>query len=58
MDYPTLDSILALAVHGPLSTAATAREIGVDEEAVERVRSLNARSAHKRAAPPGPEPLF
>jgi NAD+ synthase len=58
MDYPTLDSILALAVHGPLSTAATARELGVEEDVVEGVVALNERSAHKRAAPPGPEPLF
>ncbi len=58
MDYPTLDSILALAVDGPLSPAATARELGVDQAAVERVVGMHERSAHKRAAPPGPEPLF
>ena len=58
MDYPTLDSILALRVHGPLSTAATARQIEVSEDAVEHVVALHEGSAHKRAAPPGPEPLF
>jgi len=58
MDYPTLDSILALHVDGPLSPSATAREIGVDESAVEQVRTLYERSEHKRAAPPGPDPLY
>jgi NAD+ synthase len=57
MDYPTLDSILALHVDGPLSTAATAREIGVPESIVEDVRALSDASAHKRRAPPGPDPL-
>jgi NAD+ synthase len=58
MDYPTLDSILALHVDGPLSPSATAREIGVDESAVEHVRALYETSEHKRAAPPGPDPLY
>ena len=58
MDYPTLDSILALHVDGPLSPSATAREIGVDESAVEHVRTLYETSEHKRAAPPGPDPLY
>ncbi len=58
LDYPTLDSILALHVKGGVSTTATAREIGVDEEAVERVRGMYERSEHKRQVPPGPEPLY
>ena len=57
IDYDTLDSILALHVDGPLSSAATARELGVEERVVERVRNTYERSAHKRAFPPGPDPL-
>jgi len=58
IDYETLDSILALHVDGPLSTSATAETVGVDDAIVEDVRALYERSAHKRAAPPGPEPLY
>jgi len=58
MSYDTLDSILALHVDGPLSTSATARHIGVPEDAVEYVRDLHDASEHKRHAPPGPEPLY
>ncbi|MEF8782239.1 MAG: NAD+ synthase [Haloarculaceae archaeon] len=58
VDYDTLDSILALHVDGPLSTSATAAEIGVEAEIVERVRGMYERSAHKREFPPGPGPLF
>ncbi|WP_226022583.1 NAD+ synthase [Halomicrobium salinisoli] len=58
LDYPTLDSVLALHVEGGVSTTATAREIGVDEEVVERVRGMYERSEHKRQVPPGPEPLY
>jgi NAD+ synthase len=58
MDYATLDSILALHVDGPLSVSATADHVGVDEATVEQVRALYERSAHKRAAPPGPDPLY
>jgi NAD+ synthase len=58
LDYDTLDSILALHVDGPLSASATAAEIDVDEGAVDRVRRLYERSAHKRQFPPGPGPLF
>ncbi|MFB6151038.1 MAG: NAD+ synthase [Haloarculaceae archaeon] len=58
VDYPTLDSILALHVDGGLSASATARHIGVDEAAVHRVRELHERSAHKRRTPPGPDPLY
>ncbi|WP_114577953.1 NAD+ synthase [Saliphagus sp. LR7] len=57
LDYDTLDSILALHIDGPLSAAATRRELGVDREAIETVRGLYERSAHKRAAPPAPDPL-
>jgi len=58
MDYETLDSILALHVDGPLSPSATARHVGVDESAVADVRELYETSAHKRKAPPGPDPLY
>ena len=58
VDYPTLDSILALHVEGGLSVSATAREIGVPADAVDRVRGLHEQSAHKRNVPPGPEPLY
>jgi len=58
LDYSTLDSILALHVEGGVSASATAREIGIDEAAVERVTELYASSKHKRAAPPGPDPLY
>jgi NAD+ synthase len=57
LDYDTLDSILALHVDGPLSTSATARHLGIDSSAVERVRAMFERSAHKRTFPPGPDPL-
>jgi len=58
VDYETLDSVLALHVDGPLSASATAREVGVSEDVVAKVRGLYEASAHKRAAPPGPEPLY
>jgi len=58
VDYETLDSVLALHVDGPLSASATAREIGVSEDAVETVRGRYEASAHKRRAPPGPDPLY
>ncbi|WP_225335687.1 NAD+ synthase [Halomicrobium urmianum] len=58
VDYPTLDSVLAIHVKGGVSKTATAREIGVDEAAVERVRELYERSQHKRQVPPGPDPLY
>ncbi|WP_436923364.1 NAD+ synthase [Halosimplex amylolyticum] len=57
MGYDTLDSILALHVDGPLSTAATAKEIGVETETIETVRELYEASEHKRRAPPGPDRL-
>ncbi|WP_224333685.1 NAD+ synthase [Haloprofundus halobius] len=55
--YDTLDAILALHVDGPLSTAATARHLGVSESQIETVEELVARSAHKRSMPPAPEAL-
>jgi NAD+ synthase len=57
LSYEELDPILALHVDGPLSAEATAREFDVDRETVDRVRELHARSEHKRAVPPAPEPL-
>ncbi len=58
IDYDTLDSVLALHVDGPLSPSATAEELGLDRDVVERVRAMYERSAHKRAFPPGPGPLY
>ncbi|WP_135853632.1 NAD+ synthase [Halorussus salinus] len=56
--YDTLDAILALHVDGPLSVAATARELDdVTDEQVRTVREMYERSAHKRDVPPAPEPL-
>ncbi|MFC3960284.1 NAD+ synthase [Halovivax cerinus] len=57
MDYDTLDAILATHVDGPLSVAATARELGVDEETVAHVRALYEASEHKRNPPPAPDPI-
>jgi NAD+ synthase len=58
LNYPTLDSILALHVEGGVSASATAAEIGVEEDVIDDVRALYEKSKHKRAAPPGPDPLF
>ncbi|MBV0925786.1 NAD+ synthase [Halomicroarcula limicola] len=58
MDYDTLDSVLALHIDGGVPKAATADHIGVPESAVERVREMYEGSAHKRAMPPGPTPLY
>ncbi|EMA63577.1 NAD+ synthase [Halorubrum kocurii] len=55
LDYDTVDAILAVHVDGGLSRAATVRELGVPEAAVDRVVDLHERSAHKRAMPPAPE---
>src|SRR5699024_5352192 len=57
MGYDLLDAVLALHIDGPLSAAATARELGIDEERVEDVETLVVRSAHKRTMPPAPDPL-
>ncbi|MDQ2050734.1 NAD+ synthase [Natronolimnohabitans sp. A-GB9] len=57
LSYETLDSILAAHIDGPLSVAATARELEVEEETVENVRGMYERSAHKRQVPPAPAPL-
>jgi len=55
--YDTLDAILALAVDGPLSAAATARHLdGVSEADVDHVLELHRTSAHKRRLPPSPGP--
>ncbi|MBX0322350.1 NAD+ synthase [Halomicroarcula sp. F13] len=58
MDYDTLDSILALHVDGGVPKAATADHVGVPESLVEQVREMYESSAHKRAMPPGPDPLY
>ncbi|WP_152039858.1 NAD+ synthase [Salinigranum salinum] len=55
LDYDTLDAVLALHVDGPLSKAATVRELGVEPAHVDRVVDLYERSAHKRRMPPAPE---
>jgi NAD+ synthase len=58
IDYDTLDAILALAVDGPLSVTATARQVdGASEDDVRRIRGMYERSEHKRAVPPSPERL-
>ncbi|QLK24851.1 NAD+ synthase [Natrinema zhouii] len=57
ISYETLDDILATHIDGPLSVAATARLLEVDEETVERVRGMYERSGHKRDVPPAPDPL-
>ncbi|GAB7009876.1 NAD+ synthase [Halorubrum trueperi] len=54
-DYDTVDAILAVHVDGGLSRAATVRELGVPEAAVDRVVELVERSAHKRSMPPAPD---
>ena len=54
MEYDMLDAVLALHIDGPLSAAATARELGIDDERVEAVETLVARSEHKRHMPPAP----
>ena len=58
LSYNTLDAVLALHVDGPLSKAATVRQLDVTEEQVDRVVELYEVSAHKREMPPAPEPLF
>jgi len=58
LGYNTLDSILALHIDGPVSVTGTARELEIERDIVEDVRAMHERSAHKRAAPPGPEPLY
>ena len=55
LDYDTVDAILAVHVDGGLSRAATARELDVPLEAVDRVVELHERSAHKRSMPSAPE---
>lgn len=55
VDYDTLDAVLALHVDGPLSADATARELEIDRETVDRVRGLFTASEHKRVPPPSPQ---
>jgi len=55
LDYDAVDAILAVHVDGGLSRAATARELDVPAEAVDRVVELHERSAHKRSMPPAPK---
>ncbi|WP_336343642.1 NAD+ synthase [Halalkalicoccus ordinarius] len=55
VDYDTLDAVLALHVDGPLSKAATARAVGCESDAVDRIVGMYERSAHKRRVPPAPE---
>ncbi|AFZ72854.1 NAD+ synthase [Natronobacterium gregoryi] len=57
VEYDTLDAILVTHIDGPLSVAATARELDVEKETVEKVRGMYERSEHKRMVPPAPEPL-
>jgi NAD+ synthase len=57
IDYDTLDAILALHVDGEFSAGATARELSVDRETVERVDAMVDRSEHKRHRPPAPPTL-
>ena len=55
LEYDQLDRILALNVDGPLSVAATARELDCSPELVERVRGLVSGAEHKRQMPPAPD---
>jgi NAD+ synthase len=58
LGYDTVDAILALHIDGPLSTAATLRELdSVTREQISHVESLVAASKHKRSMPPAPDPL-
>ena len=57
VSYETLDSILATHIDGPLSVAATARLLEIEEQTVEKIRGMYERSEHKRQVPPAPEPL-
>ncbi|MFT4958488.1 MAG: NAD+ synthase [Halobacteriales archaeon] len=57
VSYDILDPVLALHIEGPLSADATARELDVDQETIDRVRELYERSKHKRRVPPSPEPI-
>ncbi|MCU4926114.1 NAD+ synthase [Halobacteria archaeon AArc-dxtr1] len=57
ISYDALDSILATHIDGGVPAAATARLLDVDVSTVEHVREMYEASAHKRSAPPAPEPL-
>lgn len=54
IDYETLDAVLALHIDGPLSVAATARELEMEEVVVEDVRMMYETTSHKRRMPPAP----
>ncbi len=56
IDYDTLDAILATHIDGGVPAAAAADLLAVDLEVIEMVQDLHVGSAHKRAAPPAPEP--
>jgi NAD+ synthase len=58
MTYDTLDSVLALHVDGGVPKDATADHIGVPPSVIDTVREMYETSAHKRAMPPGPDPLY
>ncbi|MFD1513734.1 NAD+ synthase [Halomarina rubra] len=57
LSYDLLDAVLVLHVDGPLSTAATASTLDVDESVIDRVDELYATSEHKRHMPPAPDAL-
>lgn len=52
VDYETADSVLALAVNGPVSPGRTAERLGVDEDAVEHILALYEQSRSERSFAP------
>lgn len=52
VDYDTVDSILALAVNGPISPGRTAKRLAVDEEVVDHVLQLYEQSWFERSFAP------
>ncbi len=52
VDYDTVDSILALAVDGPVSRGRTAERLGVDESVVDHVLDLYEQSWFQRSFAP------
>lgn len=56
MDYDTLDAILALHVHGPLSAAGTAEVLEVELGEINRIDNMVKASQHKRQLPAMPSP--
>jgi NAD+ synthase len=55
IEYETIDEVLALYIDGPMSADATARQLDVSRDTIDRIRSLVETSAHKRAMPPTPQ---